>query len=213
VLHDQRGLSVHFMLDVDGTIYQTLDVKERAWHATTSNDRSVGIEIANMGAYPVPGNGEPLPGPLVRWYEPDLVARGGVYSTSELVAMTIPPDQGDGGVRTPRFVGRPRGGVPVIGEIQGSRLVQYDLTPEQYESLIKLTATLCTVLPRIRCEYPRDGSGDVVREKLPDDELATFTGVLGHFHVQANKTDPGPAFDWEHVISSARRQMGRPPSR
>ena len=34
------------MLDVDGTIYQTLDVKERAWHATTSNTRAVGIEIA-----------------------------------------------------------------------------------------------------------------------------------------------------------------------
>jgi N-acetylmuramoyl-L-alanine amidase len=54
VLHDHRGLSIHFMLDIDGTIYQTLDLKERAWHATTSNDRSVGIEIANMGAYPRP---------------------------------------------------------------------------------------------------------------------------------------------------------------
>ena len=39
------------MLDIDGTIYQTLDLKERAWHATTSNSRSVGIEVANMGAY------------------------------------------------------------------------------------------------------------------------------------------------------------------
>ncbi len=39
VLHDRRGLSVHFMLDVDGTIYQTLDVKERAWQATKSNDQ------------------------------------------------------------------------------------------------------------------------------------------------------------------------------
>jgi len=34
VLHDHRDLSVHFMLDLDGTIYQTLDLKERAWHAT-----------------------------------------------------------------------------------------------------------------------------------------------------------------------------------
>ncbi len=30
VLQDVRGLSVHFMLDLDGTIYQTLDVKEGA---------------------------------------------------------------------------------------------------------------------------------------------------------------------------------------
>src|ERR1043165_4945268 len=50
-LHDNRCLSVHFMLDIDGTLYQTLDLKERAWHATTSNGRSIGIEIANMGGY------------------------------------------------------------------------------------------------------------------------------------------------------------------
>ena len=39
------------VLDLDGTIYQTLDLKERAWHATTSNTRSIGIEIANIGAF------------------------------------------------------------------------------------------------------------------------------------------------------------------
>ena len=40
VLHNQRGLSCHFLIDVDGTIYQTLDARERAWHATTSDDLS-----------------------------------------------------------------------------------------------------------------------------------------------------------------------------
>ncbi len=44
VLHDYRGLSVHFMLDVDGTIYQTLDLKERAYHAGTANSRSVCVK-------------------------------------------------------------------------------------------------------------------------------------------------------------------------
>ena len=43
VLHDGRCLSVHFMVDIDGTIYQTLDLKERAWHATISNGRSIGV--------------------------------------------------------------------------------------------------------------------------------------------------------------------------
>ncbi len=52
ILQDVRGLSSHFLLDLDGTIYQTLDVKERAWHAGIANYRSVGIEIANLGAYP-----------------------------------------------------------------------------------------------------------------------------------------------------------------
>lgn len=51
VLHDVRGLSSHFLLDLDGTIYQTLDLKEMAWHAGKANGRSIGIEIANVGAY------------------------------------------------------------------------------------------------------------------------------------------------------------------
>src|SRR5215831_9430481 len=66
VLQDQRDLSVHFMLDLDGTIYQTLDLKERAWHATSSNSRSVGIEIANIGAYP-----RSEKNPLEQWYAED----------------------------------------------------------------------------------------------------------------------------------------------
>ena len=45
VLHKQRGLSVHFIMDDDGTIYQCLDVKERGWHGGKCNPISVGIEI------------------------------------------------------------------------------------------------------------------------------------------------------------------------
>ena len=63
ILQDMRDLSVHFMLDLDGTIYQTLDLKERAWHASSANSRSVGVEIANMGAYPVNGKN-----PFAEWY-------------------------------------------------------------------------------------------------------------------------------------------------
>ena len=45
VLHNQRGLSVHFILDDDGTLYQTLDLREKAWHGGGNNSLSVGIEI------------------------------------------------------------------------------------------------------------------------------------------------------------------------
>jgi N-acetyl-anhydromuramyl-L-alanine amidase AmpD len=38
---------------------------------------------------------------------------------------------------------------------------------------------------------------------LPDDELEKYEGVMGHYHVQTNKTDPGPALDWDY--SSATR--------
>jgi len=45
VLHNQRGISCHFILDDDGTIYQTLDMRERAWHAGLNNTIAVGVEI------------------------------------------------------------------------------------------------------------------------------------------------------------------------
>jgi len=43
------GLSAHFMVDADGTIYQTLDILESAWHAEQSNSFAVGVEICNRG--------------------------------------------------------------------------------------------------------------------------------------------------------------------
>ena len=190
VLHDQRGLSVHFMLDIDGTIYQTLDLKERAWHATVSNDRSVGIEIANMGAYAIG--------------ERDACARWDGKDALGQVRITVPDDQGDGGVRTPNFVGYPDRQEIVIGGIGNRALRQYDLTPQQYESLTRLTAALHKALPKIRLDAPRDKSGEVSTQYLSDNELKAFTGVLGHFHIQADKADPGPALQWERVLEGAR---------
>ena len=46
---EQRGISVHFLLDNDGTIYQTMDMNHAAWHAgdRTLNHNTVGVEISN----------------------------------------------------------------------------------------------------------------------------------------------------------------------
>ena len=202
VLHDARCLSVHFMLDIDGTIYQTLDLKERAWHASTSNDRSVGVEIAHIGAYR-PGEDNPL----AKWY--------GTNALGEII-LTLPERLGDGGVRTKNFQGRPARAELIRGNIQGTDLEQYDFTPEQYEALVKLTATLCTVFPKLQCRYPQDADGEVIPRKLDEDALHEFQGVLGHYHIQRNKTDPGPAMDWNRVVGGARdiiegRQTSRVP--
>lgn len=43
----QRNLSVPFLIDNDGTIYQTLDTQHIAWHAAGVNTQSVGVEISN----------------------------------------------------------------------------------------------------------------------------------------------------------------------
>ena len=49
VLHNERGLSCHFLIDNDGTIYQTLDLALAAWHATHWNVHSIGVEMCNRG--------------------------------------------------------------------------------------------------------------------------------------------------------------------
>jgi hypothetical protein len=43
-LHNERKLSVQFIVGDDGTIYQTRDALETAWHAGKANPHSIGIE-------------------------------------------------------------------------------------------------------------------------------------------------------------------------
>ena len=194
VLQDVRGLSVHFMLDVDGTIYQTLDLVDEAWHARVANPRSIGIEIAHIGAYP-PGE----EGPLEQWY------RAGPGGT-ELVI----PRELEGSLRAPGFSRRPARADAVTGTVHGAPYRQYDFTEEQYRSLAALLATLSEVFPRIELEVPRDAAGAVRSDELSADELERFHGVLGHHHVTREKRDPGPAFDWERVLREARLLRARP---
>lgn len=195
VLHDSRGLSVHFMLDIDGTIYQTLDLKERAWHATVSNSRSVGIEIANIGAYP-----KKRLDVLDKWYAKD---------EDGIVHLRSPRTIGHVGVRTKPFYGQPDRQKLIEGTVQNIDLYQYDFTPEQYDSLIKLTATLCSVFPKIKCTYPKDENGELIPHVLTDEQWQDFHGVLGHYHIQLNKTDPGPAFNWDKVINGAQALLNQ----
>ncbi len=188
VLQDVRNLSVHFMLDVDGTIYQTLDLKERAWHATIANDRSVGIEIAHPGAY-----GSADDAAFSTWYARD----------QDGVRAVFPGWMKETGIRTPGFVARPARPDLVAGTIQGRKLWQYDFTDAQYRALARLTATLTRVFPRMPLAVPRGADGAVIPRTLKEDEFAAHHGLLGHWHVATNKTDPGPAFDWARLLDDA----------
>lgn len=179
VLHDERGLSCHFLLDVDGTLYQTLDLSLRARHATVSNDRSVGVEIAHVGAFDRES------------------AFKGLYSYGpEGLVLTIParlrpPPPGTFRPARPQWI---------RGAVNGRALMQPDFTDAQYDTLRALVASLRETFPRIGDDAPRDGSGRVRTDALSAGELAAFRGVLGHFHVTRDKSDPGPAFDWERVL-------------
>ena len=49
VLQNERGLSCHFLIDNDGTIYQTIDLALAAYHAAEWNFGSIGVELCNRG--------------------------------------------------------------------------------------------------------------------------------------------------------------------
>jgi len=151
VLHDVRGLSCHFLLDVDGTIYQTLDLAARARHATIANDRSIGIEIAQIGAYADTAV-------LDKWYAPLPDGRR---------RITLPASLGDPAIRTPNFVGRTSRPGIFLGPQNGRDLMQYDFTEEQYRSLEKLLFSLREIFPRIAARVPRAAGGAIPTDALP----------------------------------------------
>ncbi len=195
ILHDVRGISVQFMLDADGTIYQTLDLKERARQSGEINDTSIGIEIANIGAYP-PDDPQHT---LSQWYDTDAKGR---------TALTLPQKLLDGTTHWPRgFVPRPIRPQPVVGVIQGQSLQQYDFTPQQYAALIKLTAALTRIFPKMEVQVPRDENGRVLDHALTPEQLEAFHGIVGHYHVTTRKIDPGPAFQWDRLLDGVRKEL------
>jgi len=57
----ERNLSCHFLIDWDGSLYQTMDTKHIGWHAAGANSNSVGVEINN---------------PFYEKYQPTIVQMG-----------------------------------------------------------------------------------------------------------------------------------------
>jgi len=138
---ENRGLSVHFCIDNDGTIYQLLDTQHVAWHAKGVNSRSVGVEISNACNLKYKSHYDP-PRPIVK---------GAVIHKKKLK--------------------------PFMG-----------FYPVQIAALKALTKALHQAYD-IPLECPLDDgklvntvSYDVIRNK--------FSGVIGHYHVSHNKTDP-----------------------
>ncbi len=182
----RRKLSCHFLLDADGTIYQTLDLKERAWHAGFANDHSIGIEIAQIGAYRDPSR-------LRGWYGDDG-------------ALAFPKSVPLGNLR-PAGLKTARPGL-IRGPIHGAAFHQRDFTPQQYDALVRLLAGLVRALPRIRPDAPRGADGRVLTTVLgTPKEARAFAGIVGHYHLTRGKIDPGPAFDWERVLDSVRARL------
>lgn len=76
----ERGLSVPFAIDNDGTIFQLMDTKHVAWHAKGVNTHSVGVEIANAVKLR-----------YQKWYTKNGFEKRPIVVNSELNGETLPP--------------------------------------------------------------------------------------------------------------------------
>ena len=143
----ERGLSVHFGIDTDGTIHQWLDTKEIAWHARGINVQSIGVEIAN---------------PVKIRYN-----------------------------RRYKNKGQPVRKVVVGDKIHGREMAPYlDFYPVQVEALKALVRAVCRA-HKIPFGAPLDQNGELVRGVDKRVTGRSFSGIVGHYHLNEQKTDPG----------------------
>jgi N-acetylmuramoyl-L-alanine amidase len=160
VLQNERGLSVHFLLDNDGWIYQTCDLALMAYHASEWNTDSIGVEMCSRG---------------------DAKKEPSYYS---------------GGRFGPSH--------PVIPcRINGHTILSFDYTEEQYRSFIALCRALTRILPNIPSEFPQAAPGKQLWDTMPYAKTFGFSGYIGHYHLTAQKWDPG-AFEFETFCRKLR---------
>jgi N-acetyl-anhydromuramyl-L-alanine amidase AmpD len=89
-------------------------------------------------------------------------------------------------------------------EINGSQYRSWTYTEEQYRSLVALLRVLVEDL-QVQPVFPVDETGAIVGTVL-DTDPKEFHGILCHWHVQAEKWDPGPGLDWERILRDLREE-------
>ncbi|MFT7581385.1 MAG: N-acetyl-anhydromuramyl-L-alanine amidase AmpD, partial [Myxococcota bacterium] len=165
-----RGLSTHFMIDWDGTIYQTLDVMYAAYHAGDANNASIGVDMNNRMR--------------------NLLKRTGDDAAPYLLTHERIAEMSKKEFKRPKS-SRMR--------INGAKVQSYGYTDAQYLALIELIKELSKHFKKMKkATAPFDAKGDIVPKVL--DDFAGFNGFLGHMHISPSRWDPGPGFDWQRVF-------------
>jgi hypothetical protein len=147
----ERGLSAHFCIDNDGTVYQLMDTNHIGWHARGANSKSIGIEISNP-----------------------------VYMKH--AKKCKPP--------------RP---VAPASQLHGKEFPEHlDFHEVQVEALKELLKTL-TSFYNVPLEFPNH-NGELIKGVI---KSSSFKGVICHYHVTKNKTDPA-CLDLAKVIKEIK---------
>ena len=163
VVQNERGLSVHFLLDNDGTIYQTIDLGLMAYHAADWNLYSIGIELCNFG---------------------DAKQRPAYYDH-----VTIADQKRE----------------KEVVKINKNPLLAFTYNKAQMQSLSALSRELLKLLPNLPAEYPQSSPGQQSWDTMPDanQQRERYAGYVGHYHLTAQKWDPGP-FDFKQFCTGLR---------
>lgn len=81
--------------------------------------------------------------------------------------------------------------------IRDKRRVMAGFYGPQHGAIKALLDTVTTATPTIPRVLPTSGTDKLLARTMTPEELAAYKGVIGHFHVSANKTDPGTeVFDY-----------------
>ena len=175
-----RGLSTHFLIDWDGTIYQAADVLHKAIHGGEVNATSVGVDVNNRL-------------PLFRPGDP-VVPYESIFNGRHPEQFVDPEMK------------RP---LSEFHEINLTRKRSYGYTDAQYKAVTALIKVLASQLPGLYNgkegavpQPPMNEKGEVVNRAI--DGAKDWNGLLGHWHVSAGKWDPGPGFDWKRIFHALR---------
>ena len=158
-----RGISTHFSIDNDGTIYQFADTNDITWHAGPTKDDKVLLSKKNVHL-----------DKSVSWNNMSIgIDISNAYYTKY------------GSVYEKR--GFPKR--PVIqSKCHGMKLEHLGYYPEQIESFTKLISVLCSYYD-INMNCPRDDENQLITTIYKDACLGKFNGVVNHYNLTTNKID------------------------
>lgn len=225
------SLSTHLLVDRDGTVYQLLDLDAAAYHAGDANQHSIGVDFVQpLERFPfkddmtferwsklAPPARAAWQGAAERW-QPSTCACGELPVIGGPLAADFEGEQIDPknpldlphdlnlGVKDPRRIH------PLVGpvEIHGQQFRAFGPTPAATESALLVTSALLDAYPSIPATLPANHEGALIG-RVADDPRRY--GVVGHYHWEAQRWDPGPGFDWQAFADLMITRLAGAPSR
>lgn len=194
-----RGLSTHLMIDADGTVYQALDLAMAAYHAGDANQHSVGIDMIGDR-----DNLLRLPTKAMAAEAKKHPQPAKVVCVSDSVEGTDDDDDVEPPEGKREFAFDPNEGQKdptlqvAVGEmnLNGANLKAFGFTPRAMRAAEGVVLALVEAMPTIAPRIPSTDNGALIPRVV--DEPRNW-GVLGHWHTEAQRWDPGPGFDWQWI--------------